>query len=129
MKERFLYLCKYYILLLCIFCIEKPFFMAIDKPDDASLSASDYIQVMLNGLKLDSTVAGYLIVIPLIVIIVSAWTSLRLRRILKWYYIFTAIIMASAFAADLALYPFWNFKLDATIFFYIDSPKNAAASD
>lgn len=128
MKERFLYLCKYYILLLCIFCIEKPLFMAIDKPDDASLSASDYIKVMLNGLKLDSTVAGYLIVIPLIVIIASAWTSLRLRRILKWYYIFTAIIMASAFAADLALYPFWNFKLDATIFFYIDSPKNAAAS-
>lgn len=32
------------------------------------------------------------------------------------------------FIVDMALYPFWGFKLDASIFLYMDSPKNALAS-
>ena len=39
-----------------------------------------------------------------------------------------AILIAMIFSIDLALYEFWGFRLDATLFFYLKSPKDAFAS-
>lgn len=39
-----------------------------------------------------------------------------------------AILIAMIFSIDLALYEFWGFRLDSTLFFYLKSPKDAFAS-
>ena len=42
--------------------------------------------------------------------------------------VFFVTAIAAAFIADMSLYPFWGFKLDASFLIYIDSPSNAFAS-
>lgn len=94
-----------------------------------SLTATDYLQVIWHGLKLDLTVAGYLTVLPLLLVLVSVWyNGSWLRKVLKGYFITVALVIAAIFVADVALYAFWGFRMDATVLFYLKSPGDALAS-
>ncbi len=130
MKARLLFLIRLYALTLAVFVLQKPVFMLADAPQGAHYGLTDYLQVMANGLLLDVPVAGYLIALPLLFILVSAWLPWRiaLRRLATPYYAIVATVVALVFVADASLYPFWKFKLDATVFYYIDTPKDAFAS-
>lgn len=130
MKTRLIYLIRTYITTLLIFIIQKPLFMAIDSPDNASYGINDYAEVMWNGLTLDIPMTGYILALPLLAVLISGLipVSISLRRIAAVYYAVIALVISLAFISDLSLYPFWKFKLDATIFFYLNSPKDAFAS-
>jgi len=130
MKTRLIYLIRTYITTLLIFIIQKPLFMAIDSPDNASYGIKDYAEVMWNGLTLDIPMTGYILALPLLAVLISGLipVSISLRRIAAVYYAVIALVISLAFISDLSLYPFWKFKLDATIFFYLNSPKDAFAS-
>lgn len=47
---------------------------------------------------------------------------------MKGYFLIIAILVAAIYAVDVALYGYWGFRLDATLFFYLQSPKDAMAS-
>lgn len=95
----------------------------------SNYSLSDYGLVILNGLKLDSVMAGYLFVVPYLCIFLSVWYArVNLRKMLFLYYAVIALLVSLIFIVDMSLYEFWNFKLDSTVFFYLDSPANAMAS-
>lgn len=90
---------------------------------------ADYFRVLYHGASLDAATAGYLTAIPWLVILISFWLKrVPLRKILGGYYLLIALIVSCIGIADMSLYPFWGFKLDASIFQYLDSPKNAMAS-
>lgn len=130
MRERLFYLLRLYALLLATFVVQKPVFLWLDSPEGSNYGAGDCANVMLNGLLLDVPMTGYLFALPLLFVMVSCWIPrlLPLRKILSPYYFVVALAVSAAFVVDASLYPFWKFKLDATIFYYIDSPKNAMAS-
>lgn len=131
MKLRLTYLVRLYVLTVLVFVVQKPLFMLATMPaDGVSYGLSDCLRVMLNGLLLDIPTTGYLMILPLLAVIVSCWlgSGLRLRRWMSCYYAVAAVTVSLLFVADVSLYPFWKFKLDATIFYYIDSPKDAFAS-
>lgn len=90
---------------------------------------SDFFRVMGNGISLDATTAGYLTALPFLMVLISIWVKkFPLRKILLPYYIIASLLVAVVFVVDMGLYPFWGFKLDASIFLYLDSPKEAMAS-
>jgi len=90
---------------------------------------TDFLQVMLHGLKLDCTIAGYLTAIPLLLTLVSVWLpDAWLKKVLKGYFLIMGILVSAIFSVDVALYSFWGFRLDATLFFYLQSPADAMAS-
>ena len=89
----------------------------------------DFLQVVLHGASLDATTAGYLTALPFLLVLVSIWIKkFSLSKILLPYYIIAGLLMAVVFVVDMGLYPFWGFKLDASIFLYLDSPEEALAS-
>ena len=129
MKKRIAYIVSYFLLLLLIFVCQKPLFMLYNEALTKGVGMSDFLQVMLHGSSLDATVAGYLTVLPFLLVLVSVWVKrLPLRRILIPYYVVAALLMGIVFVVDMGLYPFWGFKLDASIFLYLDSPEEAFAS-
>ena len=130
MKTRLLFLLRLYVLWLAVAVTQKPLFLWADAEQEAHYGLADCLRVVANGLWLDVPVAGYLTVLPLLFILISTWLPWRLplRRIATAYYAIVALAVALIFVADLSLYPFWKFKLDATIFYYIDTPKDAFAS-
>ena len=90
---------------------------------------ADYMQVMVHGASLDAATAGYLTASPFLLVLISIWfRKFPLKKILYGYYILAAALISIIFVVDMALYTFWGFKLDASVFLYIDSPKEALAS-
>lgn len=128
MKRRLGYILVIFILLVSVFAAQKPVFMLVNG-QWADMALSDFVNVIWHGLTLDVPMAGYLVALPLLASIVSAWwQKMPFRTVLLPYFIIIAIAMALAFVSDFSLYPFWQFKLDATVLFYLDSPKDAFAS-
>ena len=90
----------------------------------------DWLQVMWHGMSLDCSVAGYLTIIPALLLIASIWIGKRwLRQAMRIYFCLAAFIVALLFVLNAALYSYWGFPLDVTPFFYfMSSPADAFAS-
>ena len=129
MKKRLLFIVYTFIAWVAIFAIQKPLFLLYHHEMAANHSLWEFFQVILNGLKLDTTMAGYLTAIPLLLTLVSIWfTGEKMHTVLKVYFAIIGLLVATVFTVDEALYGYWQFRLDSTIFFYLESPANALAS-
>ena len=129
MKKRLLFILYTFIVWIAVFAIQKILFLLYHHDLAAGHSFSEFAQVITNGLKLDATMAGYLTAIPLLLTLVSIWfTGGKIHTVLKVYFAVIAIVVASIFTVDEALYGYWKFRLDSTVFFYLESPANAMAS-
>ena len=128
MKQRSLFLIRFYLLTLIIFLAAKAVFMIANVADHA-FSATDMASVMWHGLSLDLSTAIYILLLPFFVSMISLWWDHAiLRRLLRGYYVLIALMLALAFVADTSLYPFWGFKLDASCLQYLETPAEARAS-
>ncbi len=129
MKKRILFILLVFISWLPLLAIQKPVFMLYHSNLADGVTFMDWMRVILNGLKLDCTISGYLTAIPLLCTIISVWfPGAYLRKILKVYFLIMAILIAAIFAVDIALYGYWGFRMDATLFFYMQSLSDAFAS-
>lgn len=126
MRQRVLYLLKFYLVTVCIFVVAKIFFMLYNQGNH-DFSFIDILQVVRHGASLDLSTSLYLFSIPFILVILSLWI-----RIPKWvfriWYVTIAILLPLAFVADTSLYEFWQFKLDASCLSYLETPTEAMAS-
>lgn len=129
MKKRIAYISLYFFTVLLIFFLQKPLFMLYNGSIEKGFGFADYMQVMVHGASLDAATAGYLTAFPFLLVLISIWfRKFPLKKILYGYYILAAALISIIFVVDMALYTFWGFKLDASVFLYIDSPKEALAS-
>ena len=93
---------------------------------------ADYVQVMWHGISLDLSMAGYFLLLPCLLTIVSVWIS---NKAVLWLWLwrmaiaFSALLFSFSFCLNLALYPYWKFPLDTTpLFYFLSSPADAFAS-
>lgn len=129
MKKRIAYISLYFFTVLLIFILQKPLFMLYNGSIEKGFGFADYMQVMVHGASLDAATAGYLTAFPFLLVLISIWfRKIPFEKILYGYYILAAALISIIFVVDMALYTFWGFKLDASVFLYIDSPKEALAS-
>lgn len=127
MKERINFLLKFYFVQVALFAVYKVLFLLLNAGEEP-YSVTDVFAVAINGLPLDFAVAGYFSVIPLLVTIATIFLQLPFKKIIQWYSAIISMIITLALVADMSLYPYWEFKLDASFLIYIDSPANAIAS-
>ncbi len=126
---------KYIIKFIVIFAIfvlasvvEKLVFLSLYGGD---ISAGDRLDVLSHGLAMDCTVAGYLTVIPALLMIVLIWLpgNRVIDRIYKVYSAIAAVLLSLTSVANIGLYGHWGFPLDMTpVFYFTSSPGAAAAS-
>ncbi len=120
-----------YITSLLLMALQKPLFLVWYAQQSAEASASELVGVSLHGLLLDSTMAGYISAIPWLLMLVAVWVAIpekAVQRILKGYFAIMAVLIALIVAVDMGLFRYWAFRIDSTIFPYLASPKEAAAS-
>lgn len=125
--KHLLFLALFFCFWLPVFLIQKPFFLLFNR-EIKHASWLDFLEVMYHGLSLDASVAGYLTALPFLALLSTVWIRFSIKRMLCYYVRFMAVLIALIFTVDIALYAYWGFRLDATIFFYLASPKNALAS-
>ena len=128
MKCRVSFLLKTYLWTVVVFIIAKVVFMLCCQ-DGHAFSAIDMWQVITHGLTLDLSTALYFLILPFLLVLVSLWHVGRwISIVLRIYFAVIALAFALAFVADISLYPFWNFKLDASCLQYLETPTEAMAS-
>ena len=133
MKTRIAALFATFALWIVLFVLQKPVFLLMYAD-----SLADVFPVIFHGLPLDLSVAGYMTTVPALALTVSSlpFSCLhgeRAARIFRYILLawtgIASIIVALAFVANLALYGYWRFPLDATpVFFIATSPADAMAS-
>lgn len=133
MKKRIAALFATFALWIVLFVLQKPVFLLMYAD-----SLADVFPVIFHGLPLDLSVAGYMTTVPALALTVSSLPFSCLhgeraarifRYILLAWTVIASIIVALAFVANLALYGYWRFPLDATpVFFIATSPADAMAS-
>ncbi len=130
MKSTIAKLAFYYILLVVIFMSQKPLFMLYNSAAFADASFADYLSVMWNGRPHDQSLAGYLCVIPVLLIIAAQWLNGKWIRVAEISYsAVISLVLSVIFVVDTGLYEYWGTKLDTTpLFYFISSPASAAAS-
>lgn len=133
MKQRLSFLARLFVLYLCAFAGSKPIFMLCNRASALESGAPTgpraVCDVVMHGLPMDASTVCYLLAFPFLLVWVSLlFKKLRIRAFLTPYYIVAALLFATIVVVDTSLYAFWKFKLDATVFTYIDSPEQALAS-
>ena len=130
MKARLFYMLKMYATFLAFFILQKIIFTYVNADASAwPLTIGDVTQIVAHGLGLDLSTTGYLSAIPFIVIWAGMWLPhLNHKTVLAPYFILVSLLLSLICVGDTSLYTFWQFKLDATIFNYLDAPKQALAS-
>ena len=133
MKHRVLFLLHTYGLTVLLFLLAKVVFMLCNASGH-DVSVSDYFDVLRHGLSLDLSTALYFLIVPLLVSMVSLWTTKTKTgtKIIAWvlrvYFAIISFAFALAFVADISLYPFWGFKLDASCLMYLSQPEGITQS-
>lgn len=82
-----------------------------------------------HGLQLDVSATGYILVIPMLVLITGIFfNSDRIRIFIKLYSYLILFICSLIIVADSLLYKYWGFRMDHTVLFYLRTPKEVIAS-
>lgn len=114
-----------YVVWALLFMLEKPVFLVLYLHSLEALGP-----VVRHGAILDFAMAGYLSVLPFLALVIKPYVSDHAHRwFLRVYFAVASLAVALSFVANLALYGYWQFPLDATpLFYFLSSPADALAS-
>ena len=110
--------------------LQRPLFLFYNRSEtDSRVSPADIFRMARHGFRSDIIVASYLSAPPLIAAVAQTFIHPQfLGGFMTAYNIAAGIILGLSTIVDAALYPFWKFKLDASILPYLRSIKGACAS-
>lgn len=127
LKSRIgLFFCTY-ILFVLFFVVGKIIFFLFQYANNP-FSIGDYLSAIWSGLPMDLSMAGYLVTVPILIFIISSFWIRGLKSVLAVFFGLIVVVIALTVVADAELYSFWGFRIDATVFTYLSSPKEAVAS-
>lgn len=136
-RSGFCYVIGVFVLFLLYFLFQKVIFLLVYSGRLAGIGTSsrDIAAIFLYGLRHDAAVAAYLTVLPLLfagINAIAGWGEKKIgriqRQILKHYYTLISFFVGLIYTADLMLFGYWGFRLDATPLFYLRQPQEAMAS-
>ena len=112
--------------------LQKVVFLAWYHARAAEYDMGEILAVLVNGLKLDITVAGYITAIPILLSLLAVWLPSKgekvLKNTLRTYIYIVSALTAMLFAGNLGLYDYWGYPLDGSVMQYLADPKHAVAS-
>jgi phosphoglycerol transferase MdoB-like AlkP superfamily enzyme len=131
MFKSLLFLVRYYLFWLLFFFADRLLFLILYHQKLVAVPFTEISATFYHALKLDLSMASYLVVIPLLSYIF--WLLSGRKHVeLKWlpYYIMVLVILFSSFSAiNFNTFREWGIKVNAqAIGFLIKSPKEALAS-
>lgn len=93
------------------------------------LSVNQLVGVFFNGLLMDVSAVGYLMLAPTFLLGLSVLIKKELfANALSAYHGVILLFISILVIVDLVLYSYWGFRIDSTPLLYLKSPKEALAS-
>ncbi len=128
MKRVKLLLTTYFLFVL-FFIFQKIIFLIYHWGESSKESLGNLWGVIAHGFEMDLTVAGYVTILPLLILLLSVcFTGRWFARVLQGYFGLISALLAIIFISDMVLYSYWGFRIDDTVLGYIIKPKESMAS-
>lgn len=126
MKKPIRYILSLLVFYLLIFILCKGAFMLYNHAS-YPFTLADVFSVWGHGLALDLATAAYLIAVPWLACMIAIWQPrFPLRKVLFPYFLLSGIVVAFFSSADAVLYEHWQFKIDSSIYNYLNPTNNGA---
>lgn len=128
--HRILRLFQVFVMWTVIGMLSKIAFLLFHRSITGVTAFSDWCDVVFHGMALDIAIAGYLTLIPALLLVFSIWYRGNvLQKVWKGYFLLTALVCSVAYCVNIILYSYWGFPLDSTPLLYLKtSPADAMAS-
>jgi phosphoglycerol transferase MdoB-like AlkP superfamily enzyme len=129
MRERILFLFKYFSCWLCAFIIAKLLFLLYQHNQSFSISALTWFKIFMHGLKLDLSMTGYITLFPaLVLLFTSFFNTTPVRYIINIYTLIVIILFLLITLVDLEAYKYWGTRLDSSPLRFLNNPREVLAS-
>jgi phosphoglycerol transferase MdoB-like AlkP superfamily enzyme len=129
LKNKLIFFLKYFLTFLLYLIFFKIVFILYHLKKFGPIPFLDYLRIISNGFKLDLSMASYIVAIPALCLFLFAWIRYPLcYRIIRGYTIILIPILTFLYALDLELYNYWHYRLDLSVFDFIDTPVEMIAS-
>ncbi len=129
MKQRLKFLIAYILFFLAFFVACKLIFLFYHNSLSFQLRIAEWAGIFIHGLKLDFSATGYILILPVIILIIFSIINRKVFYfILNIYTIAVLVISLVLVTIDLELYKYWGFRLDNTPLLYINKPGEMLAS-
>lgn len=132
------FITNHLIFLFCHFCVWTLFFLLVQRPifclyckkvSKKPLTRKTLMQIFRHGLYTDVKVAAYMTALPLLLLWAHAHAPhFNVNACIMVCDLLMAFVVAALCVADTALYPFWQFKIEASVLAYLRSLRGATAS-
>ncbi|WP_162053919.1 LTA synthase family protein [Pontibacter pamirensis] len=129
MKKSFIYQPLYFFFWVLYFIVARALFLMYHAEHSSELTTPEILDTFLYGLRLDFSFTAYICAIPFFSLLLAAlWPRLRVQGFIRVYTFTLVVLLSFLLAADLELYTYWGFRLDATPLQYLNTPDEMAAS-
>lgn len=129
MKKRIRAILAYALFWLIFFFVARLFFIFTHFREAFQFNAGLLGLTFWHGIKLDFSAIGYIMIIPMLLMIPGVYFNGNwFRKFMKWYTCVIIVISSTIVVSDTLLYKYWGFRMDYTPLFYLKTPKAAMAS-
>ncbi len=132
MRKHLHFLVAAFAATMLLFTANRVVFLIYNHDLAAGCNMGDMLLTLWHGLKLDSVVAGYIMVVPLLLCMACVWLPLaergvrNMRRIMMGYFAVITTLVACVETADIGMFEEWQARIDAQVLIY--SPAEMMAS-
>jgi phosphoglycerol transferase MdoB-like AlkP superfamily enzyme len=129
MLKRLKAFAYYALFWLAFFITARAFFLIVQYKETLLNKPLDILGTFLHGFKMDMSMTGYILLLPLLFAIPGTFFNGRWYKIFIKYYTYLLIIVVNIIiTVDAKLYTYWGFRMDATPLEYLKTPADAMAS-
>ncbi|MGH7626988.1 MAG: hypothetical protein ACREOJ_16935, partial [Gemmatimonadaceae bacterium] len=129
MSSRVAFLVRYFLFWTALFTAARILFLVYERAHAAALGTGLVLAILLHGLRMDLATAGYLTVIPALLLATSAvFPGRLLATVLAGYTMLLLLLVSLLTVSDLGLFAAWGIRLDARPLQYLRTPREAFAS-
>jgi phosphoglycerol transferase MdoB-like AlkP superfamily enzyme len=129
MKSVFSFYLRYILFLLGIQLMFRILFLLVYQNLAQDAGIWSQILALVYGLKLDVSLAAYILLFPTFVLIIFSIFRLGILKIIVGIYTFLVLLcIIPAYFTNLVTYQYWKFPIDRSIFDYISTPGDMIAS-
>jgi len=129
MKKRLSYLLRLGIFWVLFFLFIKFLFLIYHYSATANLPGDIIIKIFVYGLRLDLSMTGYLLLLPIIFLWVTSYTSnIWQKYVLDGIFYLFLFLIVLINIVDFEIYKYWGFHMDKTPLLYLRNPREAFAS-
>lgn len=129
MRNKLLFLLKYYLFWIFLSVVAKVIFLLYQGSEASVLTAGDYWQIFFRGLRLDLSLGGYIMMLSCLLMALTPFVREQFVR--RAFSVITVVLLALfsvIMTVDLELFKNWGYHLDVTPLVYLKNPKQAMAS-